>query len=138
MLNFLRLESKKNVLQKLENCDARIVTNSYVASVSQLLSNLECPFFDESIKGEKTSMLYKSINNLASKYICNFLSKTSSRDIISLRSSETDLYVPVMNTKKGQESFSYHGANLWNGMKPTSRNAPTLFAFKKAMKQEKL
>ena len=60
-------------------------------------------------------MAYKSINNLAPKYQCILFTKNSSRDSISLRRSETDLYVPFMNTKNGQKSLSYRGAHLWNG-----------------------
>ena len=81
-------------------------------------------------------MVYKSINNLAPKYICNVFTKASSRDIITLRNSELDLYVPFMNTKNGQKSFSYRGAQLWNGLKSTTKNAPSLFAFKCAIKQK--
>ena len=85
-------ESKKNVSQKLLNHAARIVTNSkYDASASQLLSKLEWPCIDEMIKGETTNMVYKSINNLAPKYLCNLFTNNSSKDIICLRSSETDL-----------------------------------------------
>ena len=52
-------------------------------------------------------MVNKSINNLAPKYLCNLFTKSSSRDSITLRNSELDLYVPFMNTKNGQKSFSY-------------------------------
>ena len=52
-------------------------------------------------------MVYKSINNLAPKYLCNLFTKNSSRDTITLRNSELDLYVPSMHTKNGQKSFSY-------------------------------
>ena len=69
-------------------------------------------------------MVYKSINNLVPKYLCNLFTKNSSRDIITLRNSELELYVPFMNTKNGQKSFSYCGAHFWNGLKPTSKNAP--------------
>ena len=81
-------------------------------------------------------MVYKSINNLVPKYLCNLFTKNSSRDIITLRNSELDLYVPFMNTKSGQKSFSYRGAHFWNGLKPTSKNAPSLFASKRAIKQK--
>ena len=118
-------ESKKNALQKLQHPAARIVTNSsYDASASPLLSKSEWPTIDEIIKGEITNMAYKSINNLAPKYICNLLTKNSSRDTITLRNSELDLYVPFMNTKNGQKSFSYRGAHFWNSLESTTKMRP--------------
>ena len=99
------------------------------------LQQIQWPSIDEIMKGEATNMVYKSTNNLASKYLCNFSTKNSSRDIVSLRSSGTELYIPFMNTKNDQKSFSYRGALLWNGLKPKSDNAPSVFAFKRAMKQ---
>ena len=63
-------------------------------------------------------MVYKSINNLAPKYLCNLFTKNSSRDI-TLRNSELDLYIPFSNTKEGQKSLSYSGTHFWNGLKPT-------------------
>ena len=123
-------ESKKNALQKLQHRVSRIViNNSYDASASPLLSKLGWPSIDEIMKGETTSVVYRSINNLAPKYLCNLFTKNSSRDIVTLRNSEFDLYVPFMNTKNGQKSFSYRGAHFWNG-------SPSLFAFKRAIKQK--
>ena len=75
-------------------------------------------------------MVYKSKNNLAPKYLCNLFTKNSSRDTITLRNSELDLYVPFMNRKNDQKSFSYRGAHFWNGLKSTTKNAPSLFNFK--------
>ena len=81
-------------------------------------------------------MVYKSIINLSPKYLCNLFTKNSSRDTITLRNSEIDLYVPFVNTNKGQKSFSYRGAHFWNGLKSITKNAPSLFAFKRAIKQK--
>ena len=50
-------------------------------------------------------MVHKSINILASIYLYNLFTKNSSRDITTLRSSDTDLVVPFMNTKNGQNRF---------------------------------
>ena len=129
-------ESKKNVLQKLQNRAARLVTNSsYDASASPLLSKFQWPSIEDIINGETTTMVYKSTNKLAPIYLCNLLTKNSSREIITLRNSDTDLYVPFMNTRNGQKSFSYRGAHLWNELKPRAKNAPSLFAFKRAIKE---
>ena len=83
-------------------------------------------------------MVYKSIKKLASKYLCSLFIKNSSREIILLRSTETDLYVPFVNTQNGQKSFSYRSAHLRNDLKPLSKNSPSLFAFKRALNMQKL
>ena len=83
---------------------------------------------------ERQLPLYISINSISLIYLCNLFTKNSSRDIITLRNSDTNLFVPLKNTENGQKSFSYCGAHFWNGLKPTSKNVPSLFAFKRAIK----
>ena len=72
------------------------------------------PHFNEITTAETVVMVYKSINSLDPNYLSNLFTKNTSRDIITLRSSDTDLYVPFMNTKNDQKAFSYHGALIWN------------------------
>ena len=43
-----------------------------------------------------------------------------------------------MNTRNGQKSFPYRGAHLWNDLKPRDKIAPSLFAFKRAIKEYKI
>ena len=131
-------ESTKNALQKLQNRAAGIAKNSsYNASASPLLSKLHWPSIDEIINGETISVAYKSRNSLAPIHLCSVITKNSSRDIITLRNFETDLHVPFMNTKRGQKMFSYRGAHLWNCLQPASKNAPSFFASKRAINQQK-
>ena len=129
-------ESKKNILQKLQNCGARIVRNSsYDASASPLLSQLELPSIDEIINGKAALMVYKSINTLTPIYLWNLFTKRSSRDIITVRNSYTNLNAPFMNTKNDQKSLSYRVSHSCNGLKPTSKNMLLIFAFKRAIEQ---
>ena len=103
-----KASGEEGFFAKAINRAARFVANSsYDASASPLLSELEWLSLDEIIKGETTNMVYKSINSLAPKYLYNLFTKSSSRDIISLRSSETDLYIPFMNTKNSQKSLFF-------------------------------
>ena len=64
-------------------------------------------------------MAYKSINNLAPICLCKLFTKNSSRDIITLRNSDTNLHVAFMNTRNGQKWLSYGVARMWNGLKPS-------------------
>ena len=67
-------ESKKNVLQKQQNCGATIITNSS-AYASPLLAKLQWPSINEIITRERTAMVDKSINNLAPTNLCNVSTK---------------------------------------------------------------
>ena len=93
--------------------------NENDTSASPLLSKLPWPSIDEVINGGTTNIVYKSINSHVTIYLCSLFS---------------NLYVPYMNTENVEKSFSYCGARLWNGLKPASKNAPSIFAFKRAIK----
>ena len=99
------------------------------------MSCVRLPSIEDIINGETATMVYKSTNKLAPIYLCNLFTKNSFREIITLRNSDTDLYVPFMNTRNGQKSFSYRGAHLWNELKPRAKKGPSLFAFKRAIKE---
>ena len=47
-----------------------------------------------------------------------------------LRSSETDLKIPLLKTINGQKAFSYRGAKLWNNLERATKLAPSLKIFK--------
>ena len=83
---------------------------------------------------ETVTMVYKSINSLLPNYLSNSFTNNSSRDIITLRSSDTDLYVPFMNIKYTQKAFSYRGATMWNGLKPVPKQARSLVILKRTIK----
>ena len=117
------VESIKLVLRKLQNRAAKIIINSYYdASAFPLLSILQWLSIDGIINRETITMVYKPIDNLVLIYLCNLFTKNSSRHIVTLRNSYTDLYVLFMNTKNVQTSFSYRFALFWSGLKPTSLN----------------
>ena len=111
-----------------KNPAARIFVNSsHDASASTLFQMLMWPFINVIITGEILAMLYKPINNRAHNYFANLLTKISSTDIITIRSSDTDLYVPFMNTKNGYKAFSNCDAHTWNDLKPSPKEGCSLF-----------
>ena len=58
------------MIQKLQNKAARIVTNSpFGASAAPLLQRLGWPSVQKMINKETGSMVYKSLNSLAPKYL---------------------------------------------------------------------
>ena len=85
-------ESKINVLQKIQNRAARIVTNSlYDASAAPLIQNLGWPTISNLIRKETATLTYKSLNSLAPAYMRKLFTKYSDDSERSLRSTETDL-----------------------------------------------
>ena len=107
--------TRLQVLQKLQNRAARIVTNSsYDSSASALIKTLNWPTVADMIKVETACMVYKSINDLAQDYLSEMFTKNSEYSRKNLRNTATDLQVPLMKTCNGQRAFSYRGAGVWN------------------------
>ena len=126
--------SKINVLQKIQNRAARIVTNSpYDASAAPLIQNLGWPTINNLIRKETATLTYKSLNSLAPVYMRKLFTKYSDDRERSLRSTETDLRLPLLKTVNGQKAFSYRGAKLWNSLEKEAKLAPSLKTFKERL-----
>ena len=123
------------VLQKLQNRAARIVTNSsYDSSASALIKSLNWPTVADMIKTETACMVYKSINAVAPDYLSEMFVKNSTCSRKNLRNTATDLQVPLMRTSNGQRAFSYRGVGVWNLLGCDVKQASLLKAFKGALK----
>ena len=124
-------ESKINVLQKIQNRAARIVTNSpYDASAASITQNLGWPTISNLIRKETTTLTCKPLNSLAPAYMRKLSTKYSDDSERSLRSTGTDLRLPLLKTASGQKAFSYRGAKLWNSLPEEAELAPSLKTFK--------
>ena len=114
---------------------ARIVANSpYDALAAPLLQSLGWL----SIKGlrrKETAMLtYKSLNSLAPQYLTELFTKCSESNGLNLRSSESNLQIPIIKTSIGQNAYCYSGAKLWNELSRDVKLATSLKTFKKSIK----
>ena len=128
--------TRLQVLQKLQNRAARIVTNSsYDSSASALIKTLNWPTVADMIKVETACMGYKSINDLAPDYLSEMFTKNSAYSRENLRNTATDLQVPLMKTCNGQRAFSYRGAGVWNHLDLEVKQASSFKAFKDAVKR---
>ena len=124
--------SKIDILQKIQNRAARIVTNSpYDASAAPLIQNLGWPTISDRTRKETATLVYKSLNSLAPAYMTKLFTKYSDDRERTLRSTETDLRLPLLKTANGQKAFSYRGAKLWNSLRREAKLAPSLKTFKK-------
>ena len=112
-----------NQLQQLQNRAARIITNSsFDASGGPLIEEM----------GWKT-MVFKSLNQLAPEYLCGLFTRNSLCSSYSLRNTGTNLRLPKKRSSNGQRCFSYRGAKLWNGLSAESKQATSLYSFKKTI-----
>ena len=122
-------------LQTLQNRAARIVTDSsYRASASPIIEKLGWLKVNDLIETETLNMVYKSINQLAPKYLNSMFIKLSEFRNRQLRDSDTDLYVPLLELACGQKSFSYRGAKLWNSQQTEVKKAKSFTQFVKSLK----
>ena len=131
--------SKRKIdsLQKVQNRAARIVMNSgYDASAAPLIQSLGWPTISSLIHKETATMVYKSLNELAPEYMRNLFTRCSGSNGRVLRSTDTDLKLPLLITSAGQKSFSYRGARLWNSLSREAKVATSLNAFKRLSKND--
>ena len=59
--------------------------------------------------------------------------RNSSCSSYSLRDTRTDLRLPMKRSANGQRCFSYRGAKLWNSLSAESKQATSLYSFKKTI-----
>ena len=131
--------SKQNIdsLQKVQNRAARIVTNSgFDASAAPIIANLGWPTISNLIQKETATLMYKSLNGIAPDYLQNIFTRCSENNDRALRSTDTNLKLPLSKTSAGLKSFSYRGANLWNSLSRDTKMATSLSTFKRLLKND--
>ena len=77
-------------------------------------------------------LTYISLNSLAPQYLTEPFTKCSRGDGLNLRSTETDLQIPLLRTSIGQNAYCYFGGKLWNELSREAKLAPSLKTFKKS------
>ena len=66
-------------------------------------------FIKEMIVKEISTMMYKSLHDLAPQYLSDLFVRLSDFHTRELRNTKNDLAVPLMETVSGQKPFSYRG-----------------------------
>ena len=124
-------------LQKLQNRAARIVTgSSYDAPSVPLRKELGWLSVKEMIIVKETStMMYKSLNDLAPQYLSDLFVRLSDFHTRELRNTKNDLAVPLMRKVSGQKAFSYRGTKVWNKFNNDIKEAPSVYSFKSRLRQ---
>ena len=123
--------TKLKKLQKLQSRAARIVTSSpFDTPAAPLLQLLRWPSIEKLINLETCTMVYKSLNELASENLGNIFHKMSDVHTRVLRDTKCNLAVPKMRTAYGQKSFAFRGAKAWNKLDSEVKLAPSIQSFK--------
>ena len=91
-----------------------------------IIRSLNWPTVDDIIRSEIATTMYKSLNGLVPEYFSNLFRKNSTRNVRKLRSTDTDLSLPLRKTNNGQSAISFRGPKLWNQRKPDAKQAPSL------------
>ena len=103
-------------LQRLRKRAALIVTNSHFDAPSKpLIQSLGWKTIEELIDREVSLTVFKCLNSIASKYLCDIFTKNTVNAKRSLRNTNTDLRLPLYSFGNGQKCFSFRGAKCWNG-----------------------
>ena len=102
-------------------------------SAAPIIQNLGWLTISNLVRRETATLTYKSLNLLAPDYLRKLFEKCSDDRERFLRSSETDLKIPLLKTINGQKAFSYRGPKLWNSLERATTLAPSLKTFKEQL-----
>ena len=122
-------------LPRLQNCAARVLTNSnYDADASILLNDLGWQNLETQRQIQKAVMVFTSLNCLAPAYMSSkFILLSDLFNSYNLRDSENKLAVPLPRTNYYRNSFCYSGAVLWNNLSTDVRQTKSFTVFRKLL-----
>ena len=82
------------------------------------------------------SMVYKSLDSLAPRYLSDLSVRLSGVHPRELRHSKTDLAISMLRTGNSQKFFAYRGASPWNSLDFDTKMAPSINAFRSKLKEK--
>ena len=89
---------------------------------------------NQSIMNDSSSMIMNQ--SIIDDGMRNLFARCSESNGRVLRSTDTDLKLPLLKTSAGQKSFSYRGARLWNSLSREAKVATSLSAFNRRSKND--
>jgi hypothetical protein len=120
-------------ISKLQKRAARIILDAQIETPSsQLFERLFWMPIKDRVQFKSAVFVFKALNGLAPKYICDMFKYVSSVSSRTTRSSvDHKLYIDPKQTKKCiRNSISYRGAIIWNNLDNHITSAKTLQSFK--------
>ena len=120
---------KLDHLQRLQN-RARTLIES-----SRLKDGWRCAWLSVSslIEYDRAIMIYKITNDLCPDSLKGRFSTTSQLSNYRLRNS-LDIDMPRQNLEFSKRSYYYSATKVWNEIPPNIRQSPTIYTFKKKLK----
>ena len=88
----------------------------------------------EMIVKEASTMMHKSLNDLAPQYLSDLFVRLSEFHTPELRNTKNCLAVPLMPTISGQKAFSYRGTKVWNKFNNIVKEAPSVYSLKSRLR----
>ena len=117
--------------QRLQNRAARIVTNSpFNAPSKPLIQSFGWKTIEQLINKQVNLTVFKCLNSIAPKYLCDIFIKSIVNATRSLRNTNTDLRLPLRSSANEQKCFSFRGAKCWNSLSTKAKETSSFKAFK--------
>ena len=115
----------------MQNRAARIITKSdYDTEAGPLTDKLGWKTISELNNNDAAVMMFKIMNNMAPPYLTGMFQPLRELHEIMLRDTNSNMRLPLMSINMGQRGFSYHGADIWNKIKPNNKTGTSLQSFK--------
>ena len=130
--------SKTNIhkLQLVQNFAGRIILGlRKFDHISEGLSSLRMLSVKDRLEINDAVMVFKCLNNLVPKYLCD---QFQMRSLVSTRvtRSVNNLNIPCCRLATGQHRFAYEGVKIWNGLSKHLRTLTRLDSFKQCFFRE--
>ena len=122
--------------QYIQNRAARIILKARKFDhATPLLRDLHWLPVSKRILFKVALIVFKSIHNLSPQYISNMFSfLTQSNYSLRSRTDPLLLKIPKINSKKCEQTISFAGPKIWNGLPLEIRSCTTVQTFKNKLK----
>ena len=118
-------------LQKLQNRAARIVRNSHFDAPSKpLIQSLGWKTMEEMINRQVNLAVFKCLNSIAPKYLCDIFTKNTANATHGLRNTNTDVRLPLRSSANGRKRISFRDAKCWSGLSIEAKLTTSIKGFK--------
>ena len=118
-------------LQKLQNKAFRIITRkNYDVRSNDILNSVGFPNLQTRREHQLAILMYKIKHKMLPNYLIDIFTNTSEIHDYSTRQNEFNFALPKPNTNFKKKSFSYRGAEAWNGLSRDLKSAKSIFSFR--------
>ena len=95
-----------------------------------LIQSLGWKTIEHLINRQVNPTVFKCVNNIAPKNLCDIFIKNTVDATRSLRNTNTDLRLPLRSSANGQKRFSFRSAKCWNSLSTKAKETSSIKAFK--------